>query len=60
MKIVIDITTGNAAFDDFPGERARLINKAIATVISTDYRPDEFSLMDSNGNTVGRCKVTGK
>lgn len=58
MKITIDIETGNAAFqDDLHDEMTRTGRKVFAQV-AAGYRNGK--IMDSNGNTVGFWRVTGK
>jgi hypothetical protein len=49
-QVRIEFATDNAAFEDYPGERDRLVRKAI-----TRNRNGETygRLMDTNGNTVG-------
>lgn len=60
MTITIKIQTANAAFrENGDGEVFRIINDAVERI-----RRDGFTvnapLRDSNGNTVGSVKVTGK
>jgi hypothetical protein len=57
MKITIDINTENAAFEDNPSEIKEIINK-VAKQVNAGCNED--NLRDSNGNTVGKFKVTGK
>ena len=57
MKIVIDIKTENAAFEENPQE-VEMILKETAEKIGLGDR--DGKLMDSNGNIVGKFKVTGK
>jgi hypothetical protein len=57
MKITIDIKTDNAAFEDNPDELANIIH-GVGVKIVIGLRCG--SLTDSNGNTVGKFKVTGK
>jgi len=57
MKITIDIKTDNATFLDNDNE-VELILKEIAEEVSMGYR--EKPITDSNGNIVGKFKVTGK
>lgn len=57
MKIIIDIKTDNAAFEDNPDElRAILIG--VSAKVAVGNRGD--NLRDTNGNTVGKFTVTGK
>lgn len=60
MKITIDIKTENAAFEEEFGDGNELdtILKETAEKISGGKR--DGSIQDSNGNTVGKFKVTGK
>lgn len=57
MRITIDINTDNAAFKDDPSELKRIIGN-IAIQVNAGARED--NLRDSNGNTVGKFKVTGR
>lgn len=57
MKITIDIKTDNAAFEENPQE-VEMILKETAKKIGNGYR--DGNLRDSNGNTVGKFRVTGK
>ncbi|MFA6282315.1 MAG: hypothetical protein WCY05_07440 [Candidatus Omnitrophota bacterium] len=57
MKITIDIKTDNAAFED--SEEMGRILRIVVTKITTNG-DTEGLLRDSNGNTVGKFKVTGK
>ena len=59
--IRVEIETGNAAFAEEPAaEVARLLSLAAVTIAGT-FRfvlsPYEFSLLDLNGNTVGRVVI---
>ena len=58
MKITIDIKTDNAAFQDYPDELFDILNTVVNRI--TGYGEREGNLRDSNGNTVGKFKVTGK
>ena len=58
MKIVIDIKTGNAAFADNPEELQNILIDAVTDIAQSGRK--ERSLYDSNGNNVGKFKVTGK
>jgi hypothetical protein len=59
MKITIDIKTDNAAFqDDFNGELTEIINGFKFRFLESGY--NSGILFDSNGNTAGKFKVTGK
>jgi hypothetical protein len=57
MKIVININTGNAAFEDNPHEAREIIGQVQDHM---GIGPTEGPLFDSNGNKVGNFKVTGK
>lgn len=55
MNIIITINTDNAAFEDDPGaEVARILN-SLAQKIGRWGIPSDMKLLDSNGNTVGKC-----
>jgi hypothetical protein len=58
MKITIEIRTGNAAFED-ESEIYNILVDQVAAKIGQDYERDG-NLRDSNGNAVGKFKVTGK
>jgi hypothetical protein len=49
-RVRIEFATGNAAFEDNPNERRRLVRVAMARNENGDR---EGRLMDFNGNTVG-------
>lgn len=55
-KIVIEIETGNAAFDD---DEAFAVKQILGTISKGEILKD-MDLRDSNGNTVGSIKVTEK
>lgn len=60
--ITITIRTENAAFQssDYGPEIARLLHQ-VADAYEVDGGPYRFArLFDSNGNTVGEVKLTGK
>jgi len=57
MKIIINIKTDNAAFQDNDTELYDIMGR-VSMAVSDGER--EGNLMDSNGNTVGKFKVTGK
>ena len=57
MKIVINIKTGNSAFEDSNTELFDIMGE-ISMAVSDGER--EGNIWDSNGNTVGNYKVTGK
>lgn len=58
MKIVIDIKTENAAFQDCPEELFDILNTVVNKI--TGYGEKQGTLRDSNGNIVGYFNVTGK
>jgi hypothetical protein len=58
MKITIDIKTDNAAFQDNDRELNQILTYAVGMICN--YGDREGNLRDSNGNTVGKFKVTGK
>ena len=57
MKIVINIKTGNSAFEDSNTELYDIMGR-ISMAVSDGERGG--NIRDSNGNTVGNYKVTGK
>ena len=57
MKITINICTNNAAFDNSE-EMKRVLDVVVMKI--TTYGDSEGNCKDSNGNTVGKFKVTGK
>jgi len=57
MKITIDIKTDNAAFEENDIELDKILHGAVAK-IGSGHR--DGNLRDSNGNAVGKFKVTGK
>jgi len=58
MKITINITTDNAAFQDNTNELQEILIDAVEDIAQSGRR--ERNLYDSNGNKVGSFKVTGK
>lgn len=51
--VTITIDTSNAAFEDYDVEEvARILKEARRRLI--DNGPDDFPLLDANGNKVGR------
>jgi hypothetical protein len=58
MKVVINIKTDNAAFEDDPEAEVKRI--LIQAVMDTATGNREGNLRDSNGNKVGTFIVTGK
>jgi len=57
MKIIIDIKTDNAAFEEDDMQLFNVISDAQAAIV---IGKRDGNLRDSNGNTVGKFKVTGK
>jgi len=62
MKILIEIDTGNAAFEDYgPAfEAARILGEAAETVGRRGCLPapdSAWPLLDANGNVVGRIST---
>lgn len=59
MKITIDINTGNDAFrENYQAELAECLNNTVRRIVRNGQL--HGSLFDSNGNTVGKFKTTGK
>lgn len=56
MKITIEIKTDNAAFADNATELDDCLNSVMNRVVNDER---EGTIRDSNGNTVGKFKVTG-
>lgn len=63
MKITIEINTGNAAFEDNENEVYEIVKK-VANSAKDHFvarnAVESGNLRDSNGNTVGKYKITGK
>jgi hypothetical protein len=58
MRLTLTIHCDNAAFDDHPEmEIARILRKAAQDI---DRGTFAAPLLDSNGNTVGKLKITGQ
>lgn len=58
MKVVINIKTDNAAFENDPeGEVKRILIQAVRDTVTGNR---DGNLRDSNGNKVGTFIVTGK
>jgi len=55
MNLSIDM--GNAAFEDDPGELARILRSLADRVENGVSDGDEFILWDINGNKVGKAEV---
>jgi hypothetical protein len=65
MKATITVEMDNAAFDDAPGELARVLRELADTVVfcraSFDNPYDrKVTARDANGNQVAVLKVTGR
>lgn len=58
MKITIDIKTDNTAFKDNDRELNQILTYTVGMICN--YKDREGALRDSNGNTVGKFKVSGK
>lgn len=59
MKAMLEIDMGNAAFEDDPGELARILREVADKVENGVIEGDEFVLRDLNGNHVGQMDVVG-
>ena len=58
-KITLELTTGNAAFEDEPAsEIARILRKAAERIEAGDV--DGFPLHDINGNRCGFLHIEGE
>lgn len=61
MKITITLITDNAAFEDDPGEVARILRKLADDTEKYPPTPgDGLPLFDVNGNRTGQYKVSGR
>jgi hypothetical protein len=58
MAFTLKIDTGNAAFDETPGEEVARILRDVATALERGTRG--APLHDSNGNRVGRFDLKGR
>lgn len=64
IKINIEIDPSNDAFDDFHGAEIRRVIRNVADRIglqvtdSREVEPGEASIMDVNGNSIGRWTVS--
>ena len=61
MKIVIEINTDNAAFEDSSDELLNILKFSAERVAANKHCSNEyndFSLFDTNGNKVGEVTVT--
>jgi hypothetical protein len=60
MQIQITFSVDNAAFDD-PFEVERVLRQVTKKLQTHGYADEnEYTLRDSNGNTVGSCKVVAE
>ena len=57
MNIRIKVNTDNAAFQDDPDELRDCLQAAVERIADGSR---EGTITDTNGNTVGEYKVTGK
>ena len=57
MKITIEFSDGNSAFEDNGRTEWKNIMAQILFNGFGQTEPGEFALRDSNGNTVGRVKI---
>lgn len=57
MNIIISINVDNDSFDD-PTEVERVLKQVVNKLAHRGYADEtDFNLKDTNGNTVGDCKV---
>lgn len=56
-QLNLSIDMGNAAFEDDPGEVARILRDLAMRVENGVSDGDEFFLRDINGNKVGKAEV---
>ena len=59
MRIIIDINTDNAAFEDALDREVERLLKDIAEHVFREGIPDQRKLFDLNGNHVGFIRVEG-
>jgi len=58
VKLVIEMSLDNAAFNDWPGEEAgRVVGAAIDKLSFYGDEDEETDIFDLNGNRVGTAKV---
>ena len=57
MKLTLEITMDNAAFEDDPQELSRILSKLAE---QADHDPHTRPVFDINGNTVGRFTITNQ
>jgi len=57
MKFRLEMTCDNAAFEDDPGEIARILR---ATADKVESGATSVALIDANGNRVGVAEFRGK
>lgn len=61
--VKININTGNAAFEDQPGNEVARILRNLADAFEQEFAGEatleggDFRLMDANGNCTGQCVV---
>ena len=62
MKLQLIFNMDNAAFEDTNGYEAAVLLRKMASKVdgSNLTGGDEFTVTDSNGNKVGKMKITGK
>lgn len=61
MDITITINCDNAAFEDDPGELARILSDLSKRIIKLGYGAGDFwVLRDIDGNRVGLAKMSGE
>lgn len=63
MQFTCKINMNNAAFDDYPpGELKHILLEAACRIgqIALDNGETSGKLRDTNGNTVGEWKITGR
>ena len=60
MTLTITINMDNGAFDENPGEAARILREQVIRHLENGIeRGNGWGLMDVNGNRVGVAKITG-
>ncbi len=61
MKLKIEIAMDNAAFGDNPSDRGAEIRQVLQSIPTrVEFGYTEGNLRDTNGNTVGTWKITGR
>jgi len=56
MKVVIEVQTDSAAFEDYEAEM-RYVLKDVPAMMANSQLGDSLVLHDSNGNKVGEARV---